>query len=73
MYVWHTLAPYLPLLPASGLASSHNSSQPWGVWEWGIPVRIYHCPGSDSLILGTKTEPSKEDEDKLQLWIKVLR
>ena len=62
---WHTLAPYLPLLPASGLASSHNSSQPRGVWEWGLPVRIYYCPGSDSLILDTKTEPRKEDEGEL--------
>ena len=32
----------LPLLPASELASSHNSFQPWGVWEWGLPVRIYY-------------------------------
>ena len=29
---------------AVGLASSHNSSQPWGVWKWGLPVRIhYYC------------------------------
>ena len=26
---------------------------------------IYYCPGSDLLILDTKTEPSKEDEGKL--------
>ena len=45
------------------LASCHNSSQPWGVWEWGLPVRIGYCAGSDSLILDTKTKPSKEDEN----------
>ena len=56
-----------------GLASCHNSSQPWGVWEWGLPVRIGYCAGSDSLILDTKTKPSKEDEGKLQSWTKVLK
>ena len=30
--------------PASGLASSHNSSQPRGVWEWGLLVEIYYRP-----------------------------
>ena len=48
------------------LASSYDLFQPWGVWEWGLPVRIYYCPGSDLLILDTKTEPSKKDEGKLQ-------
>ena len=32
----------------------------------GLPVRIYYCPGSDLLILDTKTERSKKDEGKLQ-------
>ena len=27
-------------MAAVGLASSHNSSQPWGVWEWGLPEKI---------------------------------
>ena len=67
MQRWHTLEPYLPLLPASGLASCHNSSQPWGVWELGLPVRICYCAGTDSLILDTKTTRSKEDEGKLQI------
>ena len=40
-----------------GLASSHNSSQPWGVWKWGLPVRIFYCAGSDLLILDMKTKP----------------
>ena len=62
------LASYFPLLLASGLASS----QPWGVWEWRLPVRIYYCPGSDSLFLDTKTEPCKKDEGKLKSWTKVL-
>ena len=35
-------------------------------------MRIYYCPGADSLILDTKTERSKKDEGKLQSWIKVL-
>ena len=35
-------------------------------------MRIYYCPGSDSLILDTKNEHSKEDEGKLQSWKKVL-
>ena len=26
----------------SGLASSHNSSQPGSVWGWGLPVGIYY-------------------------------
>ena len=35
-------------------------------------MRIYYCPGSDLLILDTKTERSKKDKGKLQSWIKVL-
>ena len=30
------------------------------------PLQTTYCPGSDSLILDTKTEPSKNDEGKLQ-------
>ena len=37
------------------------------------PLQTTYCPGSDSLILDTKTEPSKEDEGKLQSWTKVLK
>ena len=29
-------------MAAVWLASSHNSCQPGGVWEWGLPVRIYY-------------------------------
>ena len=46
-----------PVPSRLGLASSHNSSQPWGVWEWGLPVRICYCAGSDLLILDTKPKP----------------
>ena len=35
------------------------------------PLRTTYCPGSDSLILDTKTVHSKEDEGKLQSWTKV--
>ena len=35
------------------------------------PLQTAYCPGSDSLILDTKTVHSKEDEDKLQSWTKV--
>ena len=35
------------------------------------PLQTTYCPGSDSLILDTKTVHSKEDEAKLQSWTKV--
>ena len=35
------------------------------------PLQTKYFPGSDSLILDTKTVHSKEDEGKLQSWTKV--
>ena len=35
------------------------------------PLQTTYCPGSDSLILDTKTAHGKEDEGKLQSWTKV--